>query len=78
MSSRTRLLTATELAEHLRVTRRWVYEQVDAHEMPAYRLGARALRFDPRAVEAWLEARKVGDWPKAGNPCGSPISRVPM
>ena len=60
------LLTAAELSSHLRVTRRWVYDQVESHGMPAYRLGARALRFDLSAVEAWLESRKVGDWQHVG------------
>jgi excisionase family DNA binding protein len=72
------LLTAAELAAHLRVTRRWVYDQVESHAMPAYRLGPRALRFDLGAVEAWLEHRKVGDWRTHAKPCASPISRVPL
>ena len=73
-----RLLTAAELARHLRITRRWVYDQVESHGMPAYRLGPRALRFDLVAVEAWLEARKVGDWQSSPKSCVSPISRVPL
>jgi hypothetical protein len=55
-----------------------VYDQVESHEMPAYRLGARALRFDLVAVEKWLEARKVGEWQIPAKPCVSPISRVPL
>jgi excisionase family DNA binding protein len=72
------LLTTAELAQHLRVTRRWVYDQVESHAMPAYRLGPRSLRFDLVAVEAWLEGRKVGDWQTAPKSCVSPISRVPL
>lgn len=71
-------LTAAELASHLRVTRRWVYEQVESHGMPAYRLGARALRFDLTAVQTWLEARKVGEWQTSAKSCVSPILRVPL
>jgi excisionase family DNA binding protein len=72
------LLTASELATHLRVTRRWVYDQVESHGMPAYRLGPRALRFDLAAVTAWLEGRKVGEWQESAKSCPSPISRVPL
>jgi excisionase family DNA binding protein len=72
------LLTAAELASHLKVTRRWIYDQVESHDMPAYRLGPRALRFDLRAVEVWLEGRKVGDWQTSPKSCVSPISRVPL
>ena len=71
------LVTAKEIAARLQVTSRWVYEQVDRHGMPAYRLGERALRFDPDAVQVWLEARRVGDWSGARS-CGRPISRVPL
>jgi excisionase family DNA binding protein len=55
------LLSATDLAARLGTSRRWVYAQVEQHGLPAYRFG-RALAFDPRAVQAWLEGRRVGDW----------------
>ena len=78
MSSRpTRLLTARELAQHLAETTRWIYLQVEQHDLPAYRLGERALRFDLDAVTTWLEARKVGDW-EARKCCAKPLSRVPL
>ena len=57
-------LTAAELASHLRATRRWVYEQVESHGMPAYRLGACALRFDltgRRDVAGGPQGRRVAD-----------------
>ena len=73
-----RLLTAREVASLLGVTPRWVYEQVDVHGMPAYRLGERALRFDREAIAAWLEVRRVGHWPSRAQPCAKPISRVPL
>lgn len=78
MTYRRTLLTAAELAQELRVTRRWVYEQVESHNMPAYRLGQRALRFDRAAVDSWLETHKVGDWNHGGEPCVRPIARVPL
>jgi excisionase family DNA binding protein len=59
------------------VSPRWVYQQVEQHDLPAYRLGARALRFDAEAVAAWLEARRIGDW-RAAESCARPISRVPL
>jgi excisionase family DNA binding protein len=67
--TRAPLLTTAELALHLRVTRRWIYQQVDSHAMPAYRLGARALRFDLAAVQAWLEAHKIGQWEQPDGTC---------
>jgi excisionase family DNA binding protein len=56
-----RLLSASELAEALGVSRRWIYLQVEEHSLPAYRLG-RSLRFDPDAVYTWLESRRIGAW----------------
>ena len=55
------LLTARELADRLGMTTRWVYLQVEQHELPAYQLG-RALRFDWSAVLRWLESRRIGAW----------------
>lgn len=78
MTTEHRLLTTKGLAEHLRMTPRWVYDQVEMNGMPAYRLGRRALRFDLEAVEAWLAVRKVGDWPDTGKPCAKPISHVSL
>lgn len=69
--------TAREIADWLRVTPRWVYQQVEQHDMPAYRLGARALRFDRAAVLDWLEATKVGNWLNVKS-CAVPISHVPL
>lgn len=59
--SSNRLIDASELAEHLGMSRRWLYMQVESHDLPAYKLG-RSLAFDIRAVERWLERKRVGDW----------------
>ena len=72
-----RLATAGEVADKLGVSTRWVYGQVEEHQMPAYRLGERALRFDLDAVAAWLESRKTGEW-GAPKSCGRPISHAPI
>lgn len=74
---RAALLTTAEIARTLGVSRRWVYLQVEQHDLPAYKLGDRALRFDSDAVKRWLDARKVGDW-NAAESCVTPISRVPL
>jgi excisionase family DNA binding protein len=57
------LLSVAELAEALGMSTRWIYEQVERHQLPAYKLG-RSLRFELAAVRAWLEARRIGDWPE--------------
>jgi hypothetical protein len=44
-------------------SRRWVYEQVYRHGMPAYKLG-RCLAFELSAVRGWLAARRIGLWPE--------------
>ena len=46
-----RLLTADELAEHLKVPVSWVYEQSRQGNIPTHRLG-RYIRFDLREVLA--------------------------
>lgn len=55
------LLDAAQLAERLGVSKRWVYAQVEAHELPAYKVGKR-LAFELGAVQRWLDARRIGDW----------------
>lgn len=66
------LLSAAQLAALLGVQRRWIYEQVEQHQMPAYRPPAgRKLLFELSAVEAWLSRLRTGDWPVA-EPCADP------
>ncbi|CAN5179039.1 hypothetical protein BH18ACT14_BH18ACT14_10950 [soil metagenome] len=60
------LLSPAELALALGMTRRWVYEQVERHGLPAYKLG-RSLAFELSAVRTWLSARRIGQWPAAGD-----------
>ena len=56
------LLDAAGLAKVLGKTRRWVYDQVEENDLPAYKLG-RSLAFEVSAVRAWLDRRRIGDWP---------------
>lgn len=56
------LMSPAQLALALGMTRRWVYEQVERNELPAYKLG-RSLAFELSAVRAWLAVRRVGQWP---------------
>jgi excisionase family DNA binding protein len=58
------LLSPAELAVALGMSRRWVYEQVYRHHLPAYKLG-RSLAFELSAVRAWLADRRIGHWPEA-------------
>ena len=60
------LLSPAELALALGMSRRWVYEQVYRHGLPAYKLG-RSLAFELAAVRAWLAARRIGQWPEASD-----------
>jgi hypothetical protein len=48
------------------MSRRWVYEQVYRHGLPAYKLG-RNLAFELSAVRAWLADRRIGEWPASSD-----------
>jgi len=52
------LLTVNGLAEHLAVSRETVYRLVRRGDIRPVRVGER-LRFLPRDVDAYLEARRV-------------------
>jgi excisionase family DNA binding protein len=47
------LLTAEELAKHLKVPKTWVYEQARQKKLPTVQVG-RYVRFDLKAVLAYL------------------------
>jgi len=46
-------LTATEVAERLKVSKRSVQRLVEEHAIPFKRLGPRILRFDPGEIAEW-------------------------
>ena len=61
------LLTVPEVALKLRVTRRTIYNLVNAGRLPAYRLGAKddAIRIREDDLEVYLEeARTVAPAPR--------------
>jgi excisionase family DNA binding protein len=49
----TRAMKANEVAQFLAVSRITVYKMAKAGRLPSFRVGT-AVRFDPRAVAAWL------------------------
>jgi excisionase family DNA binding protein len=51
-----------QLAKRLGRDRRWIYRKVSDHGLPAIKLG-RELCFQVGAVEAWIAAHRVGEWP---------------
>lgn len=65
---RLELVTVDQVCELLRVTRSWVYDEVEAGRMPCVRLG-RQLRFRASAIEGWLEQH-------SGDPEAVPIAPV--
>jgi len=49
-------LTASELAKRLRVNKLTIYRLAHTGTLPSFRVGT-CVRFDPRAVAAWLRKR---------------------
>ncbi len=52
-----KLLTAEEVADHMKVTVAWVHAMARAGEMPSLKLG-RYRRFSAKAIEDWLQSRQ--------------------
>ncbi|MCC6495812.1 MAG: helix-turn-helix domain-containing protein [Propionibacteriaceae bacterium] len=59
------LLTVSEAAKLLRISRNLAYELVARHELPAIRLG-RVIRIPRPALDAWMEEQA-----KATNPASA-------
>lgn len=54
----TRLLTAAEVAERLRIPRSTVYRLARSQIIPYLKVGRRTL-FDPSALQAWVNAHTI-------------------
>jgi excisionase family DNA binding protein len=54
---RERLMTISELAEMLNVSKKTIYQNVYHRRIPALQINKKTLRFDPRAIEAWLKSK---------------------
>lgn len=59
----TTFLTISELAEELKVSRRWIHEQIRTGDLPHHYLGSsrRVLRFRLSEVLEWVEAASSND-----------------
>jgi len=53
------LLTKKQVAARLNMTVRGVEGLMAKRSIPFHRPGSRTVRFDPRAVEDWLERTKI-------------------
>ena len=51
------MLTVEELCAWFKVSKDWVYDEVEAHRLPYVRLGRRHLRFRRRELQRYLDAR---------------------
>ena len=54
-----KLLNAEELAQTLGVDKSWLYNKTRNREIPFHKLG-KYVRFDPAAIQKWLESQKQG------------------
>jgi excisionase family DNA binding protein len=50
------LLTVQDVCDWLKVSRAWVYDEVEAGRLPHLRIGRRLLRFRRRDLDRYLEA----------------------
>lgn len=56
-----KLLDTAEVAERLRFTQKTVRNMAARGEIPAFRLGNWAYRFDEKALDRWLESQAVSN-----------------
>lgn len=57
---RRQLLNVDQAADFLGTTPRHIRDLWARRELPGIRLGSRAIRFEPDALEAWFDAHRVG------------------
>lgn len=59
-NSRREIMTAAELAEYLKISRHTVYQWINDCNIPfSYIKFDRAVRFDRKAVDWWLDSQTV-------------------
>jgi excisionase family DNA binding protein len=54
---REKLMNIDELAEMLNVNKKTIYQNVYHKRIPYISVNKKCLRFDPRAIEAWLKSK---------------------
>ena len=72
---RDEIMTVDEVCAWLKVTRDWVYDEVEARRIPFVRLGRRHLRFRRTELSDYLDARTLSPlvrhqpprWTQAGD-----------
>jgi excisionase family DNA binding protein len=70
----TTLLTASEVAQRLKVPTSWVYAETRAGRMPHIRLGPRYRRYHPEAIDEWVARLQAGP---VGHPKHPPSGAQP-
>lgn len=58
------LLTVADVCALFKVTKDWVYDEVEAGRMPSLRLGRKHLRFRRRDLEEYLAGRSPRETPR--------------
>lgn len=53
------LLTPEQVAERLQLSRSTVYRWATLGRLPYVRLAPTVVRFDPAAIDEWIQARQV-------------------
>lgn len=55
------LLDSKSVSKLLGISRSRLYTLINASEFPVIRVSRRRLRFDPRKIKDWLDARSQGE-----------------
>lgn len=50
----TPLLSASDVAKYLRISRQMIYKLVASHELPSIRIG-KAIRFNRDDIDTWIQ-----------------------
>jgi len=53
------MLTVTEVAEYLKISRSMIYRLLKRGELPGFKIGG-DWRFNAEEIDRWLEERKIG------------------